>query len=89
MSKFFLSTNGAGPITLNLGKTLRLRRQAAKLSQRGLAQRCGLSRMEIHYLETGSRRPKVDTVEILCAGLGIGVLELMAEAERHGRTGCL
>ena len=53
------------------GKRLRELRAAAGLTQRQLAERAGLTREGVAYLETGRHDPRWTTVVALCMALGI------------------
>jgi transcriptional regulator with XRE-family HTH domain len=50
---------------------LREVREAAGLSQGGLAARAGLTRQALSLLESGQREPAWETVQRLAAGLGV------------------
>lgn len=72
---------------LAFAAVLRRRRRDAGISQEGLAERTGLDRTTISMLERGKRRPGLETLLEIGAGLGIrpGVLldetaELLEEA---------
>ena len=51
--------------------TLRRYREAAALSQRGLAKRCGLTPAYLSLLEAGRRRPERGTVERIARALAL------------------
>jgi transcriptional regulator with XRE-family HTH domain len=53
------------------GKRLRELRAAAGLTQRQLAERAGLTREGVAYLETGRHDPRWTTVVALCVALDI------------------
>ncbi|MCP4203117.1 MAG: helix-turn-helix transcriptional regulator [bacterium] len=61
---------------LAFATVLRRHREAAGISQEGLAERTGLDRTTISMLERGKRRPGLETLLDLGAGLEIppGVL---------------
>ena len=52
---------------------LRELREAANLTQDGLAERAGLSRAGIAQLESGRRKPALETAQKLATALGVGV----------------
>jgi transcriptional regulator with XRE-family HTH domain len=57
---------------VTVGGVLRRRRTAAGLTQEELAERAGLSRRGINYLERGARLlPRKDTVELLADALSL------------------
>jgi transcriptional regulator with XRE-family HTH domain len=62
-----------------LQTTSRLRelRNEASLSQEELAERAGVSRTTIAYLELGKRRPQPKTRRKLAEALGVAPVELM------------
>lgn len=62
-------------------KTLRRRRQAKKLSQEELADLAGVSMRYISLLESRRHQPSLATLRGLCLGLGITMVEFMAEVE--------
>lgn len=52
-------------------RNLRLRREAAQLSQEALGFLCGLHRTEISLLERGGREPRLGTLVKLSRALNI------------------
>jgi len=52
-------------------------RKAARLSQRELARRAGLSMDAVHRIESGSRNPSLKTLLELAAALGTSPIELL------------
>lgn len=66
-----------------LGNCIRQRRLKLGLSQELLAKAARISRTEQQYIEGASRRPKVDTLLRCCQGLGISLIELLAEVDRR------
>ena len=59
------------PGVSNFGATLRVLRERAALSQRGLARRCGLTPAYVSLLEGGRRMPERPTVERLAEALDL------------------
>jgi transcriptional regulator with XRE-family HTH domain len=60
---------------------LRRRREAAKLSQEGLAEQAGLHRNYVGLLERGKQVPTILVVEKLAEALGTTVTSLMRATE--------
>lgn len=60
-----------------VGINLRRHRVANKLNQTELAKKAGISRNAYRGIETGKSQPKPETMEQLCAVLGIGVFDLL------------
>ena len=71
----------AEEITARLGRVLRRRRDSLGLSMNEVCTRSGLAVSFIGYLETGQRRPSVDTLCRLATAFGCHASELLAEAE--------
>jgi transcriptional regulator with XRE-family HTH domain len=66
------------PIPSALGRTVRMHRQAAGLSQRELAHRAGLSKAALVHLEHGFvQDPQASTVLRLARGLRTSADELL------------
>lgn len=76
---------GVPPVSRFIGVTVRARRKLAGLTPETLALRAGVSRAAIQFVENGRRMPGVELLERLCMGLGITLLELLAEADRRSR----
>ena len=55
----------------SLGAAVRAARRAAKVSQQGLAERAGMSRVSVARLEAGSSNPTWDTVLRVTSVLGM------------------
>jgi len=64
-----------------LGRAIRSHRKALNLSQEALAERAGLHRNYIGFLERGERNPSATTVFLLARVLGVGASELVAGIE--------
>lgn len=60
---------------------VRRRREAANLSQEGLADACGLHRTYVSLLERGLREPKLSTLKALAEGLDIPISVLVRELD--------
>lgn len=64
-----------------LGREIRRHRKALNLSQEALAERAGLHRNYIGFLERGERNPSVTTVFLLARVLEVKAAELVAGVE--------
>ena len=51
------------------------------LSQAELAKRAGVPQSAISEIETGKRKPRIDTIQKLAMALGVSVSELLGENE--------
>jgi transcriptional regulator with XRE-family HTH domain len=71
----------AEQITAKLGPAIRARRVALGLSMNVLSTKSGLTVSSIGYVETGQRRPSVDTLCRLALAFGCLPSELLQEAE--------
>ena len=61
-----------------LGRRLKKRRKAKKLSQYALARAAGVSREYIRQLEAGASDPTVGMLQRLAKALGVPVTELLS-----------
>jgi transcriptional regulator with XRE-family HTH domain len=73
------------------GERLRELRTAAGLTQKALAERAGLTREGVAYLEAGRSDPRWKTVVALCVALGVGCDQFLkppcpGKARRTGRA---
>lgn len=64
-----------------LGREIRRHRKALGLSQEALAERAGLHRNYVGFLERGERNPSATTIFGLARTLGVRVSELVATVE--------
>ncbi|HTZ87472.1 MAG TPA: helix-turn-helix transcriptional regulator [Solirubrobacteraceae bacterium] len=62
---------------MTFGRYLCAERQRRGLSQGALAERAGLSRTHVSYIERGIRRPRLETIVLLARGLGLTPAELV------------
>lgn len=60
-------------IYLDYGQKLKILRMRAGITQQQLADRSGVSRAAIASLETGRRKPTLDTAELLAAALNVKI----------------
>jgi transcriptional regulator with XRE-family HTH domain len=72
-----MTQHAAAGVQTRFGERLRARRQAAGLSQEGLAYVSGMHRTEISLLERGARDPRLSTVVRLAEALGADPAELL------------
>lgn len=71
------------PLQRRFGAVLRRRREAAGLSQEGLAAQAGLHRNYVGLLERGERMPSILVVQQLATALGTSMSAFLAEVERE------
>ncbi|HSS41387.1 MAG TPA: helix-turn-helix transcriptional regulator [Solirubrobacterales bacterium] len=64
-----------------VGSAIRALRSEAKLSQKALAERSGLSKSWISRLESGQHEPTFESIRRLARGLGISSAELAKKIE--------
>jgi transcriptional regulator with XRE-family HTH domain len=69
---------GSDKDLIALGQEIRRHRKAVDISQEALAERAGLHRNYIGYLERGERNPRVKTLFDVAHALGLGFSQLMA-----------
>ena len=61
-----------------LSKNLKFYRLRSGLSKKELAERAGISAMAISHYESGSRRPTMETLEMLAGILGVRISDFLA-----------
>jgi len=66
-----------------LAVNVRALREAKGWSQAELSERSKVPQSSIHYIEAGSRRPRIDTLQSLATALGVTVAELLDESDGH------
>lgn len=69
-------------ICANVAQLLREERQRQKLSMNLLAERAGLSRQMVSYVEQKQRKPTLDTLLRLSSILGVKIETVIAEARK-------
>lgn len=71
--------------TADLANNVRRLRKAAGLTQAELAERAGMRREQITFLETGRRDPQLKTVEAIAQALALPVANLFATTKANQR----
>lgn len=74
------------PLVLAFSVTLRALRERAGLTQEDLAERADTSVRFISLLETGRRQPSLSAIAALSEGLGLNMVDVMAELEARYRA---
>ena len=62
-----------------VGKNVKQKREAARMSQNQLAKAAGISQAALSKIESEEKNPSVETVYLLAAGLDCPVSELLGE----------
>jgi transcriptional regulator with XRE-family HTH domain len=73
-------TRPYSPEALKLGKAIRARREATGLTQDAFADRVGLHRSYVGFVERGERNVTLDTVTKIAASLRVALAVLFKEA---------
>ena len=68
-------------IAVRFGQAVRKLRQAQKISQEELAERCGLHRTYISDIELGKRNVSLENIERIAAALERSLPDLFKETE--------
>ncbi len=63
-----------------LGEAIRVRRGAARLSQRDLAERAGLSNAYLSQVERGLHEPSIRVLQSIASALGVQLDLLLSQA---------
>jgi transcriptional regulator with XRE-family HTH domain len=69
-------------ICAHVARLLREERQRQKLSMNTLAERSGLSRQMVSYIEQGKRNPTLDTLLRLTPVLGVTLEKFLQQARK-------
>ena len=69
-----------------LGSRIRELREERHWSQEEFADRCGLHRTAMGFLERAERIPRLDTLLTISKGFGITVSELLEGLEQRSRS---
>lgn len=64
-----------------IGENIKKFRKKANLTQKELANKCGLAEITIRQYETGKREPRREQQEILCDKLGITLADLFSHKQ--------
>ena len=80
--------HGAHPVLgdhLNYGHAIKMARTARSFTQKQLAERLDVAASFVSLLESGKRKPSVDTLEQVCSALEVPMhlLVLMASSEKE------
>lgn len=74
---------------LKSGERIKAARDRAKLSQRHLADRAGLSQPTLHRIEQGARAPKMPEMIALAQALGVPLSEISEHSPVRDRVICM
>ena len=64
-----------------LGKAIRLRREAAGHSQESFADKIGMHRTYYSAIERGEKNLQIDTLQRVCDGLAARLCDVLKEAD--------
>lgn len=64
---------------MNVAERLRELRTRLGISQNQLAKRSGVAQTAVSYIEREGGKPTIDTLELLCKGLGITLAEFFTD----------
>jgi transcriptional regulator with XRE-family HTH domain len=56
------------------------------MTQEELIERADLSRSQLYYIESGQRTPSLPTIQSICIGLGVSLLELVSYMYEYRQT---
>jgi transcriptional regulator with XRE-family HTH domain len=76
-----VSPANASGLSKHLGRSVRLHRQAARLSLGALAVKSGVSKANLSTIEAGAGNPSLETLWRLAGALGLSLGVLLGEAE--------
>lgn len=74
------------PLRVRIGLAVRRRREATGLSQESFAPIVDMHRTYYSNIERGVKNLQIDTLERVCAGLGVPVWQIVRDAEGSGAT---
>lgn len=69
-------------VTQAFGALVRETRIKLGLSQEELAERCGMHRNAIGFIERGERSPSIETVFAIAHGLGVSASKLISKLDQ-------
>lgn len=65
-----------------VGDNIKRMREAANMSQNGLAKRAGIAQATLSAIERSTKNPSVETVKLLAVALGCTTADLMGESPK-------
>lgn len=71
----------AAPLMHQLGKAIRLRREAAGHSQESFADKIGMHRTYYSAIERGEKNLQIDTLQRVCDGLSVRMCDVLKDAD--------
>lgn len=66
-------------VSERIGKNVKRRRRALRLTQDEVAQKCGMSLRAYGQIERGSSNPKLSTLDKICEAFKIDVADLFKD----------
>ncbi len=72
-----------------IGRRIKETRMASRLSQAQLAERVGLSSVFISNIETGAKKPSVESLLRIANALGVTVNHFVHDGQPHDSTECI
>ncbi|MCL1634790.1 helix-turn-helix domain-containing protein [Luteimonas sp. SX5] len=69
------------PLMQRIGRALRTRRKHAGRSQESFAAQIGMHRTYYSAIERGEKNLQIDTLQRVCAGLGVQMWEVLKDAD--------
>jgi len=78
--------SSAQKLGANLGRRLRLQRQAQGLTQAQVAEAVGIEPDTVGRMERGTRLPSLSVLALLAGFLGVEVVELLADDDAWARA---
>jgi len=73
-------------VLIALGNRIRDLREKKHWSQEEFADRCGIHRTAVGFLERAERNPRLDTLMTISKGLGITVSVLLVGLEKRNQS---
>ena len=65
-----------------VGDNIKRMREAANMSQNGLAKKAGIAQATLSAIERSTKNPSVETVKLLAVALGCAASDLMGESPK-------
>lgn len=66
---------------MTIGEAIKTARKAVPMTQKELAEKLGVSAVNISQLENGARTPKIETLQNIAKALGVSTLDLLGPYE--------